>query len=130
MQLEAQAPELSLEVVQQFLDELLMAQVLQEKEVAQLMAEFMAGSPERIFALVQQYFEAQKEPVNPRMLRFKFGGIEFHPDFFWSLLLPINADDVAFKISAAVVISSIFVLTCNAIWPVQPVVNQQVTRSN
>ncbi|MBD2099257.1 hypothetical protein H6F90_29780 [Trichocoleus sp. FACHB-591] len=129
MQLEAQAPELSLEVVQQFLDELLMAQVLQEQEVAQLMAEFMAGSPERIFALVQQYFEAQKEPVNPKMLRFKFGGVEFHPDFFWSLVIPNSLEDAAFKFSAGLVISITLALTCNAIWPVQPVVSQPITRS-
>ena len=123
MQLEAQAPELSLEVVQDFLSQLVATQAIAEQEAAQLIAEFMAGSPDRIFALVEQYLEAQRVPVNPKMLEFKyFGGIQINPNYLWSLVMPTGWEDGFFRLSAGLIISIMLALTANAIWPpVQPV---------
>ena len=113
-----QAPELSVEMVENFLSELVATQAIAEQDAAQLIAEFMAGSPDRIFALVNQYLEAQRVPVNPKMLEFKyFGGIQINPDYLWSLVMPNSAEDVFFKVSAGLTISITLALTCNAIWP-------------
>ena len=128
---QTEAPELSLDMVQDFLSQLVATQAIAEQEAAQLIAEFMAGSPDRIFALVEQYLEAQRVPVNPKMLEFKyFGGIQINPNYLWSLVMPIGWEDGFFKLSAGLTISIMLALTCNAIWPVQPSVNQQpITRS-
>jgi hypothetical protein len=131
MNMQAESPELSLEMVQDFLSQLVVAQAIKEQEAAQLVAEFMAGSPQRIFALVEQYLEAQKVTTNPKMLRFKYlGGIEVNPDYLWSLVIPNSWEDAAFKFSAGLVISIMLALTANALFPpTPPNVSQQELRT-
>lgn len=119
MQLEAQAPELSLEVVQKFLDELLMAQVLQEQEVAQLLSEFMQGSPDRILALVQQYLKDQGAPVNPKMVSYAFWGgpIQVNLHLLDRALTPLGFDGFIARLCVVTIVAVVGMFGLNAAFP-------------
>jgi hypothetical protein len=118
-QLEAQAPELSLEMVKEFLSALVQAQAIQEREAAQLVAEFLAGSPERILALVQQYLKDQGAPVNPKMVSFAFWGGPIQVNFYLidRLLTPLGYDGFIARLCAVTIAAVIGMFGLNAVFP-------------
>ncbi|MEP0872881.1 hypothetical protein NDA01_23985 [Trichocoleus desertorum AS-A10] len=132
-QLEAppQVPELSLDMVKDFLAQLVQAQAIKEQEAAQLIAEFMGGSPERILSLVNQYLEAQGVPANPRLVSLNFWGspIAVNLHLIDKVLSPVTIDGFIARMSAALIASILLMFGVNALFPpVQPTIATEVNQ--